>query len=496
MKLLLGCQEAENIPTEPVWLIPAKGKLMIFMSSDPLGYDDFFILRIKLITSKNLTFSYDKKNTILERINLAIPTGEFSLLIGPSGCGKSTFLKILARLYPKYAGTMSGTLDLNNLQVALMFQKANEQFTMATPREEIIFALENLQISREQYTKRLQQAVSFAEISHLLDQKINTMSGGEQQRVALAVLVAMDVDVFLLDEPFASCDPTTRKFLITKLAHLRDLGKTIILSDHILSDYAGICDNLLQFRDKTIVKLKDKELLLHANEQPETYSFALPQHEKSCFTFTNTKIAQNRLLLSQQELKIIAGKTTLITGANGTGKTSLFAALTKMLPYQGSLTFNKREISQLSPRKYLRQVGQIFQVATDQFINVTVLDELNLSKKQRTNNFFTDEKIQHALVNLHLDQLLDQVVYSLSGGQQKKLQILLMLISNQQVLLLDEPLSGLDQDSALQVMKLIKQSQAARKQTLLIISHELLNLASWCDYHLVLAQQQLTYVTK
>lgn len=98
--------------------------------------------------------------------------------------------------------------------------------------------------------------------------------------------------------------------------------------------------------------------------------------------------------------------------------------------------------------------------------------------------------------SLELDSLLDHVVYSLSGGQQKKLQILLMLISDQDVLLIDEPLNGLDADSAVKVMSLLRESQKARKQTLLIISHELRNLADWCDFHLIFKDQHLAYTNK
>ncbi|MCT6807194.1 MAG: ATP-binding cassette domain-containing protein, partial [Bombilactobacillus sp.] len=142
------------------------------------------------------------------------------------------------------------------------------------------------------------------------------------------------------------------------------------------------------------------------------------------------------------------------------------------------------------------QVGQIFQSASDQFINVSGEVELNLSKKMRTSNFYSDQKIAKEVKDLDLDQTLDQVVYSLSGGQQKKLQILLMLIADQDVLLIDEPLSGLDHQSAQKVMGLLRESQEKRGQTLLIISHDLTNLADWCDYHLVFDQQQLTYVDK
>ena len=90
---------------------------------------------------------------------------------------------------------------------------------------------------------------------------------------------------------------------------------------------------------------------------------------------------------------------------------------------------------------------------------------------------------------------MDQVVYSLSGGQKKKLQILLMLISGHEVLLIDEPLSGLDRQSIKQVVKLMKDSQAAMGQTIIVISHQFHGLSDWCDYHLRLDQQRLQYVT-
>ncbi len=451
-----------------------------------------------MIRTNQLSFSYDEQQKILNNITLEIPTGKFSLLIGPTGCGKSTLLKILAGLYPKYAGKVSGTVELDGLRSAMMFQNAGEQFTMATPREEIIFALENLQLSRDQYLERLNDATKFTQIEQLLDQKITTLSGGEQQRVALAVLVAMDVDLFLLDEPFASCDPEARQFLITKLAHLRDKGKTIILTDHVLTSYENICDYLFQFKRNNVTLLDEanKNELLHDSQQNHPYTFALPENETPCFVLTNAQVEQNRILLKQDHLNIIAGKTTLITGANGVGKTSLFNVLTKMLPHRGSITYNKREIRNQTTRKYLLEVGQIFQTATDQFIAVSVEDEIKLSLKQAKDSYFTEEKIAEMLDYLDLSQTKDQVVYSLSGGQQKKLQILLMLISSQKVLLIDEPLSGLDHESAQKVMHLLHESQKQRHQTLLIISHELTNLADWCDYHLVFSNHYLTYSNK
>jgi energy-coupling factor transport system ATP-binding protein len=97
------------------------------------------------------------------------------------------------------------------------------------------------------------------------------------------------------------------------------------------------------------------------------------------------------------------------------------------------------------------------------------------------------------LDQLELTQHLDQVVYSLSEGQKKKLQILLMLISGQPILLLDEPLKGLDLESVQIILQLILQVRKATEQTIILISHQLTGLAGFIDYHVVFENQQLRY---
>ena len=114
----------------------------------------------------------------------------------------------------------------------MVFQDPNRQFTMATPREELIFALENKLIDRVTAQKIIDEVSHKTNISLLLDRPFLHLSGGEKQRVALAVLIAMQSDLFLLDEPFANCDSHNRNFLLNCLDSLHQDGKTILISDH------------------------------------------------------------------------------------------------------------------------------------------------------------------------------------------------------------------------------------------------------------------------
>lgn len=436
---------------------------------------------------KNLSFNYDNAPNLIDNLSLAWPIGDFSLLIGPTGCGKSTLMKLLADLLQPQQGKIC-----RQGRVGMMFQEAGEQFTMATPRDEIIFALENLQVSPQQYPARLDYAVATTQIGSLLDQEIVTMSGGQKQRVALAVLLAMNTDILLLDEPFASVDPEGRRFLIAKLSQLQQAGKTIIISDHLLDDYADVVQHVFSFSKQGVTELDETEKNQLFHPSPQVQGNFATDVETSCFTLTQTQLTTNQLILNQEHLQLAKGKITLITGKNGVGKTSLFRALSKLMPYNGNISYEGSELAQLKARKYLQEVAQVFQTATDQFLRVTVGEELALSKQHR-NAFYTDKRIQQVLEEMNLADKLDQSVYTLSGGQKKLLQLLIMLITNHRVLLIDEPLSGLDANACQLAVKLIKENQTALQQSILIISHQTRLLLPICDYHLEFANQRLVY---
>lgn len=461
------------------------------------------------LTISNLTFEYQPNAPIFENVNITLPLHQFSLLVGPSGSGKSTLLKIMAGLYPQFGGTLiNGAISMEDInltsdqhQIAMLFQNPNQQFTMDTPRNELIFVLENLQIEPSQMDARIIAALKFVECVELADRSFNTLSGGEKQKVALAVIVAMDRPVILLDEPFASVDPSAREYLLTKLTQLRDKQhKTVILAEHDLHGYQAIADHIFQIRpgDSNIIAMeKDDQAQLFAqfNAATKSTKIALPAtDERPAILLNNLHLSQqNKPLLQQAKFAFFKNKITLITGDNGIGKSTLFNAIIKLVPYQGKIIVNDHDIQSIKQKKLTRQVGLVFQEAQDQFLAITVAEEIELSKKHRLTTYFTDQLIETSLRKLNLTNHMDQVVYSLSDGQKKKLQILLMLISGQPILLLDEPLKGLDIDSLAVVLALIKQISLAQQQTVIMISHQLTDLAGWIDYHVSFDQHQLSY---
>lgn len=454
------------------------------------------------IAINHLTFQYDTTAPVLNDVTLTIPTGQFSLLIGPSGCGKSTLLKILTGLYPDFGGNLtSGDFSLpTNQRVGLMFQDPDQQFTLDTVRHEILFTLENLQIASDRMDERVAHALDFCGITALADRQFATLSGGEKQKCALAIMIAMDSDIFLLDEPFASVDPHSRQQLLHQLAELRDQQhKTIIITDHDLTSYAPLVDQIYQFQrdSNTVVQLssESRTKLLADFQQVTHVTIAKPSAtDQSVIMLNQLRLVRgSRTLLDSPTFSFYRHKMTLITGHNGIGKSTLFTALVRMFAYQGTITLNGTDIQSIRKKKYWHEIALVFQESAHQFINITVAEELALSKKHRLTDYFDDTKIDAALKQLGLSGMDERVVYSLSEGQQKKLQILTMLIISPSILLLDEPLKGLDRQSIHAVFALLHDSCEAQQQTAIIISHQLTDLAQWVDFHVRFEQQQLQY---
>lgn len=443
----------------------------------------------KQIKINQLSFQYQDK-LIFKNLDFTVNQGDFVLLTGPSGCGKSTLLKLIAGLEPTSNSKITtGSLTQPFANWGMVFQDPNRQFTMATPKEELIFALENKLIDRLTAQKIINEVSNKTNISHLLDRPFLHLSGGEKQRVALAVLIAMQSDLFLLDEPFANCDSHNRTFLLNCLNSLHQDGKTILISDHNFANYEKIDPKVFAIENQTI-----KAATLPSQKEVVT-NFSLPHlNQESVYSFNSFSLSfPDKELLSSTNLKIYSGKATLLTGENGSGKTSLFKALSKVITYQGELLFKDKEVKKLRRRPYLSKVGQIFQNPDNQFLNVTVKEELDFSLKYNQNPSLNKSKLQSILTKLNLENMDEQVVYSLSGGQKRKLQILVMLMAYPDVLLLDEPFSGLDQKSISEVIFLLKNYFLDANHSLIVISHQLDQIQNLCDYHLVLKDCQLFY---
>ncbi|WP_288639064.1 ABC transporter ATP-binding protein [uncultured Lentilactobacillus sp.] len=468
------------------------------------------------VSINHFTFHYPESDVkVLNDINLTFKSHHFFLLSGPSGSGKSTLLYFIAGLYPRFIGIDAtgsikfGDTDIKDIprskvsqSVAMMFQNPNQQFAMDTVIHEMTFVLENLRLEPATMDDIITRALDFCGIKQLRGRVINTLSGGEKQRVALACIVAMDPQVIVLDEPFASIDPDSRADLIDKLKILQEKhGKTIILADHDLTSYRDLIDEFYYLDpDSHHISLLDDEQAEHffknfESTQTINKQVPIPSGDANAIIhLSDFKLAPHGTdLLTLGNFHFYKQKTTLITGANGIGKSTLFNALTKLLPYDGTITFDGKDIKKIRPLPYAKNVTLLFQDAENQFLNITVKEEIDLSLTNRTNTDYTQEDVDDMLKQLDMDGKDDRIVYSLSEGQKKKLQIIEMLIMNPPVLLMDEPFKGLDYRSLETVVGFLNRAKNQFHQTQIVISHQLSGLDELVDYHATFKDQNLAY---
>ncbi|MQB65700.1 ATP-binding cassette domain-containing protein [Limosilactobacillus reuteri] len=454
---------------------------------------------MKNIRFNDLSFNFDQQ-PILKNITAEFTAGKIHLLTGGSGSGKSTILKLIAGLLPKYGGEIvAGAVDVpTDAHIGMVFQDPLMQFALDTPRHELEFTLENCQVPTDKISERVKKALRFGKVDDLANRLITTLSGGQQQRVALAAAMAIQPNVLLLDEPFANIDEENRQLILKQLVRLNsDYHTTIIITDHDLHGYERLHPLVWQLTKGHLAQLssKNSSQLLTASATPQITTALPPSTLPTIIKFDELAIKrENYSLLLPTNLGIVKNKITLLTGPNGIGKSTLLKAIARLLKYEGKIDYAEENIQKISSGKYYKHLGLIFQHANDQFLNVTVGEELALGFKTCQNPYFNQQQVNEALAALGLNGREDQVVYSLSGGQKKKLQILLMLMRGQETLLLDEPFTGLDPTSLKTVLQLIKASQKEKPQTLLIVSHQLSGLDGFIDYHLTMNHQRLNYV--
>ncbi len=205
-------------------------------------------------------FSYNNQ-VALKNINLTVRGGERIAILGANGSGKSTLLKILDALYFPTSGTVCAfgePLTEALLQdearafsfrrrVGLVFQDPEVQLFSPTVWDEVTFAPLHLGLPRVEVIERAEWAMDLLGIAKLRDRAPHRLSGGEKKKVALASVLSLQPDVWLLDEPTASLDPRSQSRLLDFIDELGRDGKTIVTATHDLDIVEEIADRVVLF---------------------------------------------------------------------------------------------------------------------------------------------------------------------------------------------------------------------------------------------------------
>lgn len=234
-----------------------------------------------------VSFAYEGNQAALEHVDLSIYAGESVVILGANGSGKSTLLKLMDGLYFPTHGEIrafGNPLTEEALRddeynfafrrrVGLIFQDTDVQLFSASVLDEVAFAPLQLGLSHEEVNRRVDSALQTLRIEKLRERAPHRLSGGEKRRVALASLLSLNPDVWLLDEPTTGLDPRSQSWLVEFILMQCKEGKTIITATHDLAVAEQIATRICVFSEEHQIAasgdpqeiLDDHELLHRCN---------------------------------------------------------------------------------------------------------------------------------------------------------------------------------------------------------------------------------------
>jgi biotin transport system ATP-binding protein len=204
------------------------------------------------ITAADVTYRYgegDDATVAVDGVSLSVADGEFLLLAGPNGSGKTTLVRLFDGLLTPHAGTVSvnGTPVADDpvaarSSVGLVFQEPRDGFVAATVGADVAFGPENLGLPHDEIDRRVEDALAAVRMGGRADDRIDELSGGERERVAIAGALAMEPDHLVLDEPLTGLDWAARRSVLDRLAALSADGVGVVVVTHDLRDLAALAD--------------------------------------------------------------------------------------------------------------------------------------------------------------------------------------------------------------------------------------------------------------
>ncbi len=475
-------------------------------------------------TIENLNFKYpNREEQALKNVNFSVAQGEIVTVCGLCGCGKTTLLRLLKpTLAPTgtsdgkilFFETLISELDQKEEaeQIGFLMQSVEEQIVTDKVWHELSFGLENLGLSNTEMRIRVSEIASFFGMEEWFHKETHTLSGGQKQILNLASLMVMQPTVLILDEPTAQLDPISAQEFLKILEKInRELGTTIILTEHRLEDVFPISDRVI-FMDEGEVVLDDTPekvgaflkqtnhemfsalptpMKIHAcieNEFPcpmtvregkawlDAYQKTHALHPENIASFAPSVPKEKALSLKdvwyryeKEEKDILKGLTLSIgngeifslLGGNGAGKSTLLSIISGCRKVgRGKIICNKK-ISMLP-----QNVKSLFSESTVFAELLAVLEEKNLSEDEKKT------RAEDIANRFEIAKFLDVHPYDLSGGEQERLGLAKVLLTEPEILLLDEPTKGMDAGFKTELKTILKDLKNQGK-TVLLVSHDL-----------------------
>lgn len=524
-----------------------------------------------MIKIRDLAFEYfdrDEEGNLTDMINAIrginfdARKGEFIGVCGKNGSGKSTFARILNRLLVPIEGTVviggKDALDEDNIldirkAVGMVFQNPDDQLIGSVVAEDVAFGAENLGVAQEELWDRVITAVEQAGlVAHSENRRINELSGGEKQKVAIAGVLAMKPQCIVLDESTSMLDPKSRWEIIKTMKELNEkLGITIIMITHMMEELLVADTIYLLHQGKLVAKgrresifSKDSKLFDYGLDYPEIvkireflldnnvirdksifavedmvarikkehpYSFELgvkmpvPMVEHKKIDPVNAILVDKltcgygkKKILENISFSVGKGEYVAVVGATGTGKSTLLQHIPALLkPKKGTVYVDGIDVNdRTTDIQALRcKIGYVFQYASQQLFGKNVYEDVVFGPRNVGVSEVEAEKRAYEAIKLVglPDDIYDMPINKLSGGQKKRVALAGVLAMKPEYLILDEPTSGLDPVGKREMLDIIDTLHREAGITIIMVSHDVEAIAGRADRLIVLDGGRLSY---
>jgi tungstate transport system ATP-binding protein len=211
--------------------------------------------------------------TVVDRVSLAVHPGAPTVLIGPNGAGKTTLLRLAMGLIPPSRGrvTWDGVAGVPPIKRAIVFQRP--VMLRRSAAGNIRYALAAARIPKERHAARIAELLALVGLPDLASRPARQLSGGEQQRLALARALARDPTVLFLDEPTASLDPASTKAVEDIVRAIAARGIKVVMATHDLGEARRLAGDIVFLHRGRVVETADAQTFFRSPRTGEAKTF-------------------------------------------------------------------------------------------------------------------------------------------------------------------------------------------------------------------------------